>query len=259
MLYIFKNQHRPLWFTLICLTLGNHPTLAADFPGSEGDRYRACIALTTSKPEDAFETALAWRDRGGGFPARHCAALALVAMKQYDDAAARLEQLAQDMQKVGSDLQAEVLGQAGNAWLLAGQTDRARGNFTAGLGIQPNHPDLLIDRARAAAALGDFPAAIADLDRAISVDPRRAEAFAFRASAKRQTNDPRGAKADVAEALKRDPDEIEALLERGILRAAEGDQQGARADWLRVVTEGAGTPAAEAAQSNLEKMDLKPN
>jgi len=230
---------------------------AAEFKGESDVHYRACLSMAGSKPDEAFEAALGWRDRGGGFPARHCMAVALINLRQYVDAADRLEKLALDMQKVGSPLQSDVLGQAGNAWMLASQYERARGVFSAALRIEPNNPDHLIDRARTAAALGDLRAAIDDLDRAIAIEPGRAESYAFRASARRQMNDRPGAMADLAEALKRDPNDVEALLERGILRAAEGDLRGARADWLKVATDAAGTPAGDAAQRNLEQVDVK--
>lgn len=220
-------------------------------------QYRTCLAQVDRKPDDAFEEALAWRDRGGGFPAKHCVAMALVALKQYVDAAARLERLAEEMRAAGDRLLPDVLGQAGNAWLLAGQNERALGVFTAALGLQPNNPDLLIDHARAAALQQDFMLSLTDLDKALAFDPDRADALAYRASAKRQLGDAPGALKDVDRAIRLDPHEIEAYLERGILRAAAGDTKGAREDWLKVAVEAPGTPAAESAQRNIEKMDLQ--
>ena len=43
---------------------------------------------------------------------------------------------------------------------------------------------------------------------------------------------------------------------RGTLRPATGDVEGARADWLKVAKDAAGTPTADAAQRNLERLDL---
>ena len=45
---------------------------------ADESEYAACLKLLDHDAEAAFESALAWQDAGGGAPARHCAALALV-------------------------------------------------------------------------------------------------------------------------------------------------------------------------------------
>jgi hypothetical protein len=37
----------------------------------------------------------------------------------------------------------------------------------------------------------------------------------------------------------------------------EGDAAGARSDWLQVLFEAPGTPAADSAQANIERLDVK--
>jgi len=233
------------------------PSLAVEFASRDDAQYQACVALTQKAPEDALESALAWRDLGGGAPAKHCVALALVAMRQYPDAADRLEQLAAEMKTASPGLRAQVLDQAGNAWLLANQPDMAKRAFSAGLDLRPEDIDLLIDRARASAGGKDFAAAVKDLDLALSLDPTRADALAFRGSARRQLGNSAGALEDVETALAIDGNQVDALLERGLLRRAAGDKKGARQDWLKVALLAPGTPAADAAQADLEAMDLK--
>ena len=157
-------------------------TAAAQTPQMPGERnYKACIALLKSKPDEAYESAMSWRDNGGGAPAQHCAALALVELRRYGEAATRLEQLAQDLQTSGSDLLPMVLGQAGNAWLLAEQPDRAYGAFSAGLSLTPDNADLLIDRARTLASRSNWNEALRDADHALQVRPDSEEAYALRA------------------------------------------------------------------------------
>ncbi|MCZ6453449.1 MAG: hypothetical protein O6909_04325, partial [Alphaproteobacteria bacterium] len=63
--------------------------------------YQGCMALARAKPAEGFEAAIAWRDEGGGPPARHCTAIALVGLGQLDEAAQRLEDLAQNMGAFG--------------------------------------------------------------------------------------------------------------------------------------------------------------
>ncbi len=99
---------------------------------------------------------------------------------------------------------------------------------------------------------------IADLDKAQTLAPKRADVLVYRASAWRLRNDLAKARADADAAVALDPKSAEALLERGNIRRLTDDPAGARVDWLQVVQLAAGTPAADAAKANLEKLDVKP-
>jgi regulator of sirC expression with transglutaminase-like and TPR domain len=141
---------------------------------------------------------------------------------------------------------------------MAGETRRALDAAAAGLKLTPDDVDLLLDRAIAYATLGDFAAAIVDLDRANQLAPERADVLVYRASAWRFRKDLTKARADVDAALALEPDNAEALLERGNIRRLTSDMAGARQDWLQVVEIAAGTPAGDAAKANLEKLDVNP-
>lgn len=235
-------------------------TAAAQTPQAPGERdYRACLALLKTKPDEAFESALAWRDNGGGPPAQHCAALALVELRQYGEAATRLEKLAEDLQAGGSALLPMVLSQAGNAWLLADRPDRAYGAFTAGLALAPDNVDLLIDRARTLASRSNWAEALRDADHALRVKPDSGESYALRAAAFRHTGNMERALEDAEMALALDPDATDALFERGALRLEAGDLKGARADFVKVRLLEQNSPLAEAAGQAIEQMDVKKN
>lgn len=217
--------------------------------------YRSCMVLVKRSPEEAFESAITWRDMGGGAPAKHCVAAALVGLGQHDEAARRFEELAEEIK--GKPLfKAELLGQASQAWLLAGSNGRAEAAVTAALKLNPMNEALLVDRAMARAAMTLYKAAIEDLDLVIEVNPLLADAFVYRASAQRLLDNLERAEADIKRALELDGAHREGLLERGNIRRLKGDNAGARADWLKVLTDAPGTPAAEAAQNNLQKMDV---
>src|ERR1700761_3909256 len=62
-------------------------------PMPDAQRYERCLDLAHSDPQRAFAEADAWRNLGGGFPAQHCAAVALVGLKKYPEAATQLEAL----------------------------------------------------------------------------------------------------------------------------------------------------------------------
>jgi tetratricopeptide (TPR) repeat protein len=220
-------------------------------------RYRNCMALAASAPQAAFDDALAWADLGGGEAARHCQAAALLGLGQHAEAARRLETLA-DQVKAGPGFKAELLAQAAQGWLLAGDGARAEATLAEALRLEPDNPDLLTDRAAARAALGRYQEAVDDLTRVLAADPRRIDALVFRASAQRFLERPEAAEVDVETALALDPDHAEGLLERGNLRRLRGDDAGARRDWLRAATVAPGSPAALAAQANLERMDVQP-
>lgn len=219
-------------------------------------QYQACMVLTKREPQAAFDSALAWRDMGGGDAARHCLAAALMEMEQYDEAADRFRALAEDI-SAGPLMKARLLGHAAQAWLMAGKPASAFGVLTAALKLSPDDPDLLVDRAAASADLGDYAKAVADLDRAIGVDPIRPDAWVFRASSHRMQDDLAAAEADAERALELDSRHGEGLLERGIIRRLNDDLEGARQDWLAVISHWPGTAAAEAARANLEKMDVR--
>jgi len=236
--------------------------LAASGAGAAVDherQYRSCLALVHSKPEDAFESALAWRDQGGGAPAEHCVALALLGMGKHAQAAARLEALADGLGPAGKVPPSAVLAQAANVWLLGGEPERALAAIDRALALEPGRAPLLVDRARAMGELGRHAEALADLDRAVGLDPRDDDALAFRASALRHLGRLDEALVSADRALAANPDNASARLERGLVRMQMADLAGARTDWLETATRHAGTPAGDAAQSMLEELDLKPD
>lgn len=197
---------------------------------------------------------MTWRDLGGGFPAEHCAAVALVGLKKYSEAAERLERMAGAMMQAGPTLRGDALEQAGSAWLLANKPAKAKIDFDAALTLRPNDPDILIDRAEAFASLKKFFDAIDDLNRALDISPKRVDALIYRASAYRQLGSLGLALDDVTRALAINPNAVAGLLERGNIRWLKGDRAGAKADWERILHLAANSPEARAARDNLARL-----
>ncbi len=232
---------------------------AADALSDDADpaaRYGACMELARKNPEAGFESALAWRDMGGGLSAEHCAATALNANGQHAVAARRFEDIAQRIKKE-SQFKAAILGHAAQAWLLAGDPDRTIAVLDAAIALDPLSAGFLVDRAEAHAARKDYKSARIDLDVAVHRDPYDVDALVFRASTRRYLEDMAGAREDVDRALDLDPGNPDALLERGILKRLTGDNNGARQDWAAVVTTAPEASAATAAQRNLELLDVR--
>jgi tetratricopeptide (TPR) repeat protein len=231
------------------------PAAAQSF---ERDRdYADCMRQVDKDPAAAFDVANSWAERGGGTRARHCGAMALIKLQQYDQAATRLEQLATDMTRGQGDMVPEVLAQAAQAWMLARKPARANAALTSALKLKPRDVELLIDRAVVLAEAKNYWEAIDDLNRVIDIDPRRAEAYVLRASAYRYVDSLELAGEDLGRALSLDPRNVDALAERGIVRRLSNDANGARQDWLTVLRTAPESPAADVARNNLERLDLK--
>jgi tetratricopeptide (TPR) repeat protein len=235
------------------------PTRPAAPRNAEADAatYDRCLKLAKQNPTAAQSLAQTWHERGGAHPADHCAAVALVGLKRYKEAANRLETLAQAMTTAPAALRADVFDQAGQAWLLAGDPVRAYAAAGQAVSLHPSDPDLLVDRAEAAASAGYYDKAIADLDHVLKADPGRVEALLYRASANRALSRLDAALADVEKALALTPNSIPGLLERGNIRRLKGDIDGARADWERIGQLAPGSQTDMAAKANIEHLDAK--
>ena len=265
------TRHRPQWArrALLCAVIGSgvalgpargsaaEPPAAPPAPPSaeaEAATYERCFALAKKDPAAARDLAEAWHGRGGAHPADHCLAVALIGMKEYEAAAVRLEKLGRAMVHAPAALRAQVLGQAGQAWLLAGDPVKAYAADGLALSLSPDDPDLLVDRAEAAGSAGWFDKAIADLDRVLKAAPTRVDALIYRAAAYREAGRLDPAAADLDKALELAPDSVPGLLERGNIRRLKGDLAGAREDWARVVLLAPGSAAETAAQRNIARL-----
>lgn len=219
--------------------------------------YVDCMAQARSDPETALERAFAWRDLGGGDPARHCVAVALIGLERYEDAARRLEALAQDIAPENAGLRPAILAQAAQVWHLADRAEQALAAQNAAVELVPDDAELHLERAITLATLGRFWDAVDDLNRVLDLGPERPEALVLRASAYRHLEVLDLARDDIARALALAPNDPNALLERGMLRRLAGDRAAAREDWLRVIALAEGRPPAEAARAALARLDLQ--
>lgn len=231
---------------------------AAAEASDRAKEYAACMNLARADPGKAFEKAQGWQRRDGKLAARHCMAVALIGQQQFIEAARMLEQLAKDAGGKLAGLEGDLLGQAGQAWLMAGEGARAVAAFTNALGKTPDDVELLIDRAIAYGSEARYWQAIDDLNRATEIAPERAEAYLLRASAYRHVDSLELATEDVNRSLALEPDNPDALLERGIIRRLAGDDMSAWRDWLMVLEIAPDSAAAKDARGNLERLEVKP-
>lgn len=225
---------------------------------AEGEDYDRCLGMLSTDPAGANVFADAWEATGGGEGATHCRALAEIELGEPDKGAEMMEKLAN-----GSHAQtvarASIYGQAGQAWLMAGEPGRAFGAATLALSLTPDDPALLIDRSIAAATLERYDDAVDDLTHALDFDPQRTDALVFRGAAWRHLNQMGLAQDDIDRAFAQDPDNPDALLERGILRQRRGDRDGARQDWERAITLLPNSATGDLAQQNLALLEAGPD
>ena len=238
--------------TIGILGLAMGPVLALDNQA----QYQACMALLDHDAAGALDSAVEWEKQGGGDAARHCKALALIRTGQVEDGALELERVAEAMPQVKAPLAAELFAQAGQAWIKAGNPQRALYAQNQGLKLNPKDVELLIDRALTYGSSGMYFESLDDLNAAIDLAPDNPDVYAMRAAAYRQLENPDLAEDNINQALKLSPSHPGALLERGYLRRARGDLKGAREDWLTVIQVMPGTDIANEAQKNIEKLDI---
>jgi tetratricopeptide (TPR) repeat protein len=247
-------------FQRLCLSSGLAVLIFAS-PGLSAEsgsrRYEGCLSLANLNPVEGLRAANQWIKEKGGAPAEHCAAMALVELKRYPEAAARLDALgrAPDMGK----LRPEIFDQAGNAWMMAGEADKAVASFSGALALSANDADLYADLARAQAMKKSWREAEADLNEALRLSPRRADLLVLRASARDAQGKWKDARQDVDAALALKPLAPEALAERGEIAKHAGDIAAARRDFESVLKVQKSGESAETARLELQDLGAKPN
>ena len=224
---------------------------------AEGPGYGRCLDMLSTDPSgaDALSTTLAATE--GSEAAQHCHALAQVELGNPAAGAALLDHLAATS-AAATVSRAVIFGQADQAWMMAGNAERASASATQALTLSPDDPDLRIGRAIAALSLENDAQAADDLTHALDLDPRRADALILRATAYRHLGKLDAATDDIGAAFALDPENPDLLLERGIIRQRRGDLAGARTDWEHVSELAPDTATADLAEQNLALLEAGP-
>ena len=214
------------------LSQQTQPLAGSDVRATSAIAYADCMSLARSEPKKALAVAYSWERQGGDEGARHCSAIALLNSGAYAEAARQLESLAATTNKPGKRLKVELLVQAGQAWLIAGQAERALFRDIALIGSEL---ELLLDRAITLASTGEYWKAVDDLNDAI-------DRFLCQMCSTRycmaQAGKPRSLRALAVSNKYRN------------IRSLRGDAKGAAADWEAVVAAQPGPSVAEAAREN---------
>ena len=229
----------------------------AQKPPTQKELYEKCLSLANLDPAAALGMAGDWALAKGGAPAAHCTAMALTGLKRYDEAGAKLDALARA--PGAGALRSQMFDQAGNAWMLAGQADKAVASFSAALALSGGDADLYADLARAQALQSNWGEAESDLSAALALSPRRADLLILRSSARLAQGSRRAAAADADAAIKLAPASAEAMMQRGVVRRDSGDLKGARVDFDAALKRDPKGDTGNAARRNLAALDaVKP-
>lgn len=221
----------------------------------EGGRFTQCIAQVRQDAKKAVEYAQAWQAAGGNIAARQCLGLAYVAQDRPAPAALVFEQAARAAEAAQDARATDLWGQAGNAYLLAGDAAKARTALDTALarggGSEEWRGELYIDRARADVELNEPAAARADLDKALKMVPADPMGWLLSATLARREENLDRAVADIAEAEKRAPGDPHVAVEAGNIWVLKGDIKTARAKWTVAADRGAGTAVGKSAEAAL--------
>lgn len=231
----------PLTVLALAAALQASAPPASATPPSDNDRLRACLALVRSNPAQAATEAQAWIQEGaaGRLSARRCLGLAFAAQEQWAAAATVYDQAAQEAEAANDPGRAGFRAQAGNAWLAAGEPQRALQALDAALttaGLAPaQRGQALLDRARAQVALGRADRARADIDSALQLVSNDGFAWYLSAALARRANDMVRAASDIARARQYSPDDPDILLLAGTIVGQAGNMNEAYTLYRRVV------------------------
>lgn len=190
------------------------------FAQTDSERLRQCLEKIDSDAEGAYQDGLTWLATGNRPAARQCTALALIALGQEAEGAARLEELANAPDAGTLEERGIYLVQSGNAWLMAGMPDAAVVTLTNAMKLRPTDGQLFTDRARAYVLLQKWNEAKKDLDDAIRLSAGDAETYRLRGYALLKLSELQDAWEDVSTAMKLAPKDVNVLVLRGDVREA---------------------------------------
>ena len=228
-------------------------------PAAAVEDYDACLGLIEGDPARAEREAEAWVGLGGGAAARHCHALALIAIGAASRAVDELLGIAADEPGLAPEARAAVLVQAGEMLLDQGDSVTARAVAAQALALAPGDQDAAGLSAAAQLAEGDTAGAVRWLDEAIAGGAATPRLLLLRAAAQRRLGQLVAARDDAEHATELAPEMAAAWLERGRVAAALGDAPDARDALLRAVeldrTGGEPGEIGAAAQNALQRME----
>lgn len=226
-------------------------------PAQAVEDYDACLDLIGSDAARAEREAGEWARFGGGPAARHCYALALVAIGAQSRGIDELLGIASEEPDLEPDARADILVQAGDLLIDEGNAVTAGIVAEQALRIDPRNPSAFVLRAKLKLGANDVRAAVRDLDSALARQPGDARFLALRASAHRRLGQHIEARDDASFATESDPGDASAWLERGRAEAALKDRNAARFSFLEAIALDREGKVGKSARTALQRMEAE--
>lgn len=223
-------------------------------PALAVEDYDACLELIQQDPQRAEREAGDWARYGGGAAARHCYALALLAIGADGRAAEELIGAAVEEPGLTDPARADLLVQAGEILLEADDLLTATVVAEQAKRLAPRSAGVLGLGGAVKLANGDLAAGIRDLTAALDeggADPRW---LLRRAAAHRQRGQLVAARDDAAFAIELGPEDAAAWLEFGRILAGLKDKPTARQALLQAIELDREGRLGRAAQLALQRM-----
>jgi tetratricopeptide (TPR) repeat protein len=154
------------------------PVFAAGI--SPEQKLQACLKKAEDLPDDAAATAQVWEKQGGGNRALLCEAEAQLHRGEFATAAKEFSTLAAAQQKNNRNRAASFYAQAGLAYAQANDGKNAEAQYALALKLEPQDPDIWLDRATARAGAERYWDAVDDINKALGIMPDMPEALRLR-------------------------------------------------------------------------------
>lgn len=141
--------------------------------------------------------AMYWYKQGGGYEARLCHATAQFNRGEYSLAAKEFAALAAATNAQDPRHAAELHARSGSAFSRARDSKNAEAQYAIALKIEPNDPEIWVDRALERASFERFWDAISDVNQALKIMPDMAEAWRLRGQCWQKLGNTKNAASDL--------------------------------------------------------------
>jgi tetratricopeptide (TPR) repeat protein len=137
--------------------------------------------------------------------------------------------------RLEADGRAVALASRGATYLWMGEYAAALADLNQALELDPDDVWAIAHRGATYRQMREYPAALADLDRALELKPNYVWAIATRGATYRRIGDFAAALADLDRAIELDPNAVWAILNRGDVYRRMGEYKAALADFNRAI------------------------